>query len=52
MKRNPISITLPKNCIEWLDQQVDSRVYHNRSHAIEVVILKVMKMEGAKTNGK
>lgn len=44
--RQPISITLPKECIEWIDKQVESRKYHNRSHAIEVLILE--KMRGKK----
>lgn len=43
MARQPISITLPKECIEWIDKQVESRTYHNRSHAIEVLILKEMR---------
>jgi Arc/MetJ-type ribon-helix-helix transcriptional regulator len=41
--RQAISITLPKEWVEWLDNQVESRIYHNRSHAIEVLILKEMK---------
>lgn len=43
MARHPISITLPTECIEWIDKQVESRKYHNRSHAIEVLILEKMK---------
>lgn len=45
MVRVPTSITLPKECIEWLDQKVESRIYANRSHAIEVLILDAMKRE-------
>lgn len=41
--RHPISITLPKECIDWIDNEVKSRIYHNRSHAIEVLILKEMQ---------
>ena len=43
--RVPISTTLPKECVEWLDKKVESRVYANRSHAIEVVIFEAMKNE-------
>lgn len=43
--RIPISITLPKKCVGWIDQKVESRVYANRSHAIEVLILEAMKGE-------
>jgi len=43
MSRERVSITLPKECIKWIDNQVEARTYHNRSHAIEVLILKEMK---------
>ena len=43
--RMPISVTLPKECVEWLDKKVESRVYANRSHALEVLILETMKKE-------
>jgi len=43
--RKPISVTLPSECVEWIDKQVEARIYHNRSHAIEVLILKEMKGE-------
>jgi metal-responsive CopG/Arc/MetJ family transcriptional regulator len=42
MVRERVSITLPKECIAWIDKQVESRVYANRSHAIEVLIIKTM----------
>ena len=40
-----ISITLPKECISWIDRSVESRVYANRSHAIECCLLQLMKDE-------
>lgn len=43
--RVPISVTLPKECVDWLDRKVESRVYANRSHALEVLILEAMKNE-------
>ena len=45
MARHPISITLPEECIKWLDKKVRERIFHNRSHAIEVLILEAMKKE-------
>lgn len=45
MVRQAISITLPKKCVEWLDRKVESRIYANRSHAIELLILEAMKQE-------
>ena len=43
MPRIRVSITLPQEGLDWIDKQVDARVYHNRSHAIEVLILKEMQ---------
>ena len=43
MPRERVSITLPKECVEWIDKKVKSRVYSNRSHAIEVIILEAIK---------
>ena len=48
--RQRISVTLPKECVEWLDQQVKARRYYNRSHAIEGLILEEMK--GKKTKSE
>lgn len=43
--RIPISVTLPPDCVKWLDSKVETRIYANRSHAIEVLILESMKRE-------
>jgi len=43
--RIPISITLPKECVEWIDVKVENRTYANRSHGIEVLILEAIKKE-------
>jgi len=43
MARTRISITLPKECVEWMDKQVEARKFFSRSHAIEVLILKEMQ---------
>jgi len=43
--RERVSITLPKELVEWIDKKVKERVFHNRSHAIEVLILEAMKKE-------
>ncbi len=44
MPRERVSITLPKECVEWIDGKVKSRTYSNRSHAIEVLVLDAMKL--------
>jgi Arc/MetJ-type ribon-helix-helix transcriptional regulator len=43
--RQRLSITLPKECVTWLDDKVEARKYFSRSHAIEVLILDSMKRE-------
>jgi len=43
MARERISITLPKECVEWMDKQVEARKFFSRSHAIEVLILEKKK---------
>ena len=43
--RSPISVTLPPECVEWVDRKVESRIYANRSHGIELLILEAMKKE-------
>jgi len=52
MPKARVTVTLPKVCVNWLDEQVQKRTYHNRSHAVEVVILKVMRIKEDKPNGK
>ena len=43
MPRERISITLPNECVKWIDEKVKSRTYANRSHALEVLVLEAMK---------
>ena len=43
MVRERVSITLPKDCLTWIDRKIETRTYANRSHAIEVLILEAMK---------
>jgi metal-responsive CopG/Arc/MetJ family transcriptional regulator len=43
LPRIRVSITLPKDIIEWIDHKVEERTYHNRSHAIEVLVRNEMR---------
>jgi len=43
MPRERVSLTLPQECLDWIDGKVKSRTYSNRSHAIEVIVLEAMK---------
>ncbi len=46
MPRERVSLTLPKECLDWIDDKVKSRTYSNRSHAMEVLVLEAMKQRG------
>jgi Arc/MetJ-type ribon-helix-helix transcriptional regulator len=37
--KDKVHITLPKELVAWIDQQVKTRAYADRSHLIEVAIL-------------
>ncbi len=37
--KKQVTVTLPKDLLEWLDEQVQKRTYSDRSHAMEVAIL-------------
>jgi Arc/MetJ-type ribon-helix-helix transcriptional regulator len=39
MPKERVGLTLPKELVQWLDDQVKTRVYADRSHAVEVAIL-------------
>ena len=43
--RERLSITLPRECVQWIDQKVSERKFFSRSHCIEVLILEAMKRE-------
>lgn len=41
--RERLSITLPKDVLEWIDKEVKEGVYYNSSHAIEACVRQKMK---------
>ena len=40
-----ITITIDKDLLEWLDKQIDEKIFANRSHGIEFLIKRKMKDE-------
>lgn len=54
-KRSPIfkrrhrrvTVSLDENQVIWLDAQVNTRLYHSRSHAIEVAV-RSLRQQGTK----
>jgi len=44
-KKVRIAITLPEEIVKWIDRKVKERVYANRSHCIEVILLEKIRKE-------
>ena len=40
-----ITITIDKELLEWLDKQIDEKIFANRSHGIEFLIKRRIKDE-------
>jgi len=40
-----MSVTVEKNLIFWIDQQVETQRFRNRSHAVEVALMRYIEKE-------
>lgn len=50
MPKVRVGLTLPEDLVRWLDEQVKTRTYADRSHAVEIAILTLKeKKEKEKT---
>jgi Arc/MetJ-type ribon-helix-helix transcriptional regulator len=47
--KQSISVTLEKELIEWIDKQLATLRYRNRSHLVEVAITKFREAEMRQT---
>jgi len=47
-KREQLTITLPQDLIEWMDEQIDRRRFANKSHAIELALFELKKRDTQK----
>lgn len=45
MEKNPVSVALERNQLDWIDKKIEKRVFANRSHAIQYAIQKLMDEE-------
>jgi Arc/MetJ-type ribon-helix-helix transcriptional regulator len=45
MPKVKISVTIEKTAVEWLDAQVKTDRFRNRSHAIEVAVKKLKEAD-------
>ena len=48
MPKSRVYITLPKDIVDWVDKQVETRRFANRSHAIEIALMKLIETEEKK----
>jgi len=44
MKKS-ISVTIEKALVEWIDTQVKTQKYRNRSHLVELALVKFRELE-------
>lgn len=45
MPKIPISVTVEKQYVEWIDTQIQTLRFRNRSHAVEYAIAKLVENE-------
>jgi len=38
--KQSISVTVEKELVEWIDKQVETQQFRNRSHLVEVALMK------------
>jgi Arc/MetJ-type ribon-helix-helix transcriptional regulator len=43
--KQSISVTVEKSLVEWIDKQVDTQRYRNRSHLVELALIKFRDSE-------
>lgn len=44
--KQSISVTVEKEIVEWIDSKVKTQRFRNRSHLVEVALMKFRKSEG------
>jgi Arc/MetJ-type ribon-helix-helix transcriptional regulator len=49
IKKDQTTITLPPEVMAWLDKMVEERIFANRSHGIELALMRLKnEMDAAK----
>lgn len=43
--KSKISVTVDKNIVDWVDEQVKTQRFRNRSHAVELALMKFIEAE-------
>ena len=45
MPKVPISVTVEKRLVDWVDKQIESLRFRNRSHAVEYALAKLAEAD-------
>lgn len=45
MPKTPISVTVEKKYVEWVDKQIETLRFRNRSHAVEYALAKLIELD-------
>jgi Arc/MetJ-type ribon-helix-helix transcriptional regulator len=43
--KSKISVTVDKKIVDWIDEQVKTQRFRNRSHAVELALMKFIQSE-------
>mgnify|MGYP001026922290 CR=1 FL=1 len=43
--KSKMSVTVEKSIVDWIDKQVETQRFRNRSHAVEVALMKFIESE-------
>ena len=49
-QKERISITIDKKLLKWIDDKIDARIFANRSHGLEFLARKKMKLSSNTDN--
>lgn len=44
--KSKISVTVDKKIVDWLDGNVKTQIFKNRSHGVELALIKMMGVKG------
>jgi Arc/MetJ-type ribon-helix-helix transcriptional regulator len=43
--KSKISVTVDKKIVDWIDERVETQRFRNRSHAVELALMKFIQSE-------
>ena len=49
-KKVQVCITVDEDPMEWIEEKIDTKDFHNKSHAFELGIAKLRQMDAIRSN--